>query len=141
MSRRSRCCVFSLYLSSLWTCCWKLAIRNIHLRRRPMQLGPDWRLSLSSYLPFFRGAISTRSSISDSKSPALVYAKALVGICAVLLLGLEILSIYLEKHYSATYTRVSRQYSEALEVRPSSPGEAASLLMVGNSLLLAGIDL
>jgi hypothetical protein len=106
-----------------------------------MQLGPDSRLSLSSYLPSFRGAISTRSSISASKSRALVYARALVGICALLLLGLEILSIYLEKHYSATYTRVSRQYSEALEVRPSRPGEPASVLMVGNSLLLAGIDL
>jgi len=91
-------------------------------------------------LPSFRGAISTRSSISGSKSTAFVYAKALVGICAVLLLGLEIFSIYLEKHYSGAYIRVSRQYSEALEVRPSRPGEPASVLMVGNSLLLEGVN-
>jgi hypothetical protein len=44
------------------------------------------------------------------------------------------------KYYSFTYARVSRQYSEALEVRPSKPGEPASVLMVGNSLLLYGVD-
>jgi hypothetical protein len=63
----------------------------------------------------------------------------LIGICAVLILGLEMLAIHLQ-NYSATYIRVSRQYSEALEIRPSMPGEPASVLMVGNSLLLAGVD-
>lgn len=82
-----------------------------------------------------------RSSISSSKSAALLYAKVLVGICAILVVGLEILSNYLLKNYSATYARVSRQYASALEIRPSKPGEPKSVLMVGNSLLLQGIDL
>ncbi len=81
-----------------------------------------------------------RSSISGSKSPALVYAKALVGICAVLIVALEISSAYLLKHHSVTYARVSRQYDEAVKVRPSRPGEPASVLIVGNSLLLEGVD-
>jgi hypothetical protein len=53
---------------------------------------------------------------------------------------LEIFSDYLVKHHSFTYARVSRQYGEALKVRPSRPGEPASVLMVGNSLLLYGVD-
>jgi hypothetical protein len=53
---------------------------------------------------------------------------------------LEIFSDYLVKHHSFTYARVSRQYGEAIKVRPSRPGEPASVLMVGNSLLLYGVD-
>jgi hypothetical protein len=82
-----------------------------------------------------------RSSISGSNSAALVYAKALCGICAILVIALEVLSNYLLKQYSGTYLRVSRQYVEAVGSRPSNPGEPASVLMVGNSLLLAGVDL
>ena len=82
-----------------------------------------------------------RSSTSDSKRRALVYAKALVGMCAVLLLGLETLAVHLARHHSATYIRVSRELSEAAKVRPARPGEPVSVLMVGNSLLLAGVDL
>ncbi len=79
-------------------------------------------------------------STSSSESAALVYAKVLVGICAIFLMGLEISSVYLVKYYSPTYARVSRQYAEALKVRPSRPGEPTSVLMVGNSLLVAGVD-
>jgi hypothetical protein len=81
-----------------------------------------------------------RSFISSSKPAGLFYAKALVGVCAVLVLVFEISSAYLLKHHSETYTRVSRQYAEALRVRPSKPAEPASVLMVGNSLLLEGVD-
>jgi hypothetical protein len=81
-----------------------------------------------------------RSSISSSKPAALFYAKVLVVVCAIFLVCLEVFSVYLVKHHSFTYARVSRQYSEALEVRPSKPGEPASVLMVGNSLLLYGVD-
>jgi hypothetical protein len=81
-----------------------------------------------------------RSSISSSKSAALFYAKVLVVLCAIFLAGLEILSVYLVKHHSLTYARVSRQYGEAIKVRPSRPGEPASVLLVGNSLLLYGVD-
>lgn len=77
----------------------------------------------------------------SSKSPALFYAKVLVAICAVLTMILEISSEYLLKHHSETYERVSQQYSEALGVRPSKPGEPTPVLMVGNSLLLNGIDI
>ncbi len=81
-----------------------------------------------------------RSSISSSKSSALVNAKVLVGICAILVIAFEILSAYLAKHYSETYVRVSRQYAEAVKVRPARLGEPASVLMVGNSLLMEGVD-
>jgi hypothetical protein len=82
-----------------------------------------------------------RSSISSSKPPAMFYAKVLVVICATFIAGLEILSVYLVKHHSFTYARISRQYSEAIKVRPSRPGEPTSVLLVGNSLLLYGVDL
>src|SRR5712664_4394568 len=80
-----------------------------------------------------------RLSISDSKSTALAYAKILVGICAILMIGIEISSIYLLKHDSLTYARVSRQYDEAVKTRPAGPGEPPCVLMVGNSLLLQGV--
>jgi hypothetical protein len=82
-----------------------------------------------------------RSSISGSKSEALAYAKALAGICAILIIALEIFSDYLLKHDSATYARISQQYDQALKIRPAEPGEPASVLMVGNSLLLHGVKL
>jgi len=81
------------------------------------------------------------SSISNSKSRGVAYAKTLVGICAVLLMALEISSDYLLKHHSATYTRISRQYDEASRMRTARPGEQPSVLMVGNSLLLYGVEL
>jgi len=80
------------------------------------------------------------SSISSSKSPALVHARVLLGICAILVLFFEICANYLLKRDSETYARVSQQYAEAVKVRPSRSGEPASVLMVGNSLLMEGID-
>ncbi len=80
-----------------------------------------------------------RSSISDSKSKALTYAKVLVGLCAILMIAIEISSSYLLKHDSLTYARVSRQYDEAVKTRPAGPGEPPCVLMVGNSLLLQGV--
>jgi len=80
------------------------------------------------------------SSTSGSKSGALAYVKALVGVCVILIIGLEIFSDYLLKHDSATYTRISQQYAQALKIRPAEPGEPASVLMVGNSLLLHGVQ-
>jgi hypothetical protein len=81
------------------------------------------------------------SSISDSKLTALTYAKALAVICVILIVALEISSAYLLKHRSVTYARISRQYDEAVKIRPAGPGEPASVLMVGNSLLLHGVQL
>lgn len=80
-----------------------------------------------------------RLSISDSKSSAMAYAKALTGICAALIIGLEIFSGYLLKHDSATYARIAEQYDQAVKIRPAEPGEPASVLIVGNSLLLHGV--
>jgi hypothetical protein len=82
-----------------------------------------------------------RSSISDSKRAATGYAKALLGLCAITILGIEISSSYLLNHSSLTYTRVSHQYGEALKARHAGPGESPSVLLVGNSLLLHGIQL
>ena len=81
------------------------------------------------------------SSISGSKSPAVAYAKVLVAICAVLVIALEISADYLLKHDSGTYTRISAQYAEALNARPAAAGEPPSVLMVGNSLLLHGVQI
>ena len=80
------------------------------------------------------------SSTSGSKSDAIAYAKALAAICVVLILVFEIASVYLLNHRSATYARISRQYDEALKMHPASAGEPPSVLMVGNSLLLHGVQ-
>lgn len=81
------------------------------------------------------------SSIFDSKHPAMTYVKALVGICALIIVALEISSAYLLKHRSITYERISRQYDDALKIRRAGPGEPPAVLMVGNSLLLHGVKL
>jgi hypothetical protein len=80
------------------------------------------------------------SSISNFKDPAFSYAKVLIGICVACAVLMEILTSYSLKRHSETYARVAQQYTEALKARPSSPGEPASVLMVGNSLLLYGVD-
>jgi len=81
------------------------------------------------------------SFISSSKSPASFYIRLLLSICSVLIFGFEMSSDYLLKHHSETYARVSRQYSEAVTARPARPGAAVPVLMVGNSLLLEGVDI
>jgi hypothetical protein len=81
------------------------------------------------------------SSISVSKYRALAYAGAVAAICAMLIVALEFFSGYLLKHHSATYARISRQYEDALKMRPAGPGEPPGVLMVGNSLLLHGVEL
>jgi hypothetical protein len=65
----------------------------------------------------------------------------LVGISAILIIALEISSVYLLRHHSVTFARISRQYDEALKTRPAGPGEPQFVLMVGNSLLLHGVQL
>lgn len=81
------------------------------------------------------------SSIFGSKARAVTYAKVLAAICAVLIAALELSSRYLLTHYSGTYARVSQQYAQALKMRPAGPGEPISVLMVGNSLLLHGVEM
>jgi len=81
-----------------------------------------------------------RLSISSSKRPAITYAKTMLAICAVLTICFEGLSDYLLKRHSETYARVSQQYTDALRVRHAKTGEPMSVLMVGNSLLLDGVD-
>jgi len=81
------------------------------------------------------------SSIFGSKAKAVAYAKALVAICALLTIVFEISSAYLLKHRSPTYARISKQYNEARSIHPSGPSEPPSVLMVGNSLLLRGVEL
>jgi lysophospholipase L1-like esterase len=76
-----------------------------------------------------------------SKSMAMAYAKALVVISTLVVIALEIVSVYLLKHHSVTYARISRQYEEAVRTRPAGPGEPTCVLMVGNSLLLHGVEL
>jgi hypothetical protein len=81
------------------------------------------------------------SSISGSKFTAMAYLKVLAAICVLLIVVFEVSAVYLLNHGSATYARISRQYEEALKVRPGGPGEPPSVLMIGNSLLLYGVEL
>jgi len=80
------------------------------------------------------------SSISNSKSTALAYVKGFAVICAALVITSETCSSYLLRRNSVTYRRISQQYAEALRSRRSRPGKPSSVLMVGNSLLLDGVD-
>jgi len=105
-----------------------------------MPLGLPWQPSFSSYWRSSRALSSARSSTSSSEAIALRYVKILVGICALLIIALEVCSVYLLTNYSVTFARVSRQYAEAVKVRPAAAGEPTSVLMVGNSLLLNGVD-
>ncbi|HEV2522552.1 MAG TPA: hypothetical protein VGT24_09240 [Candidatus Acidoferrales bacterium] len=82
-----------------------------------------------------------RSFISGSKSRALMNSAALAVICAIFIVALEIFSGYLLRHLSLTYERISREYADAVKIRPAGPGEPANVLMVGNSLLLHGVQL
>jgi hypothetical protein len=77
--------------------------------------------------------------ISSSKRAA-IHIGLFIGSCAVLVIAFEISSNYLLTRHSETYARVSQQYAEALKVRPAEPREPLPILMVGNSLLLDGVD-
>src|SRR5882757_1131255 len=79
-------------------------------------------------------------SISNSRSAPFFYVKVLAGICLVLIVAFEVSSTILLKHHSETFARVSRQYADAVSVRPAKPGEPISVLLVGNSLLLEGVE-
>lgn len=81
------------------------------------------------------------SFIFDSKSRALTYAKWMIAICVVTTVALETSSDFLLKRHSPTYDRISREYKDALTARHSSTKETPSVLMVGNSLLLHGVEL
>ena len=79
-------------------------------------------------------------SISNSRSAPFFYVGVLAGLCLVLIATFEISSRFMLEHHSETFARVSRQYADAVWVRPAKAGEPISVLMVGNSLLLDGID-
>ena len=79
------------------------------------------------------------SFTSVSKSTPLFYAKILALIIFILVLGIELSANYVLRYDSPTYARISRQYEQALGVRPAETGETPTVLMVGNSLLLHGV--
>jgi len=81
-----------------------------------------------------------RSSISSSEANAAVHVKVLLALCVIVVVSIEVWARHSLTSYSMTYRRVSRQYREAVRSRPSRPGEPVSVLIVGNSLLLDGID-
>ena len=81
-----------------------------------------------------------RSSISNSKSTAWVYAKAICIICVIFLVAFEGSSAYLLEHHSETYRRVSQQLVWAAGARSAGPGEPVSVVMIGNSLFLDGVQ-
>src|SRR5439155_11947547 len=106
----------------------------------PTRRGRQCLLLLSSCLCSLPGTIPMRLFISNSKSPALTYAKVICGISFAFLIALESLSAYMLKHHSVTYQRVSQQLNRAVEARPGGPGEPASVMMIGNSLFLEGVQ-
>lgn len=81
------------------------------------------------------------SFIFNSRQVALIHSMFLIAACVVLSCTFETASNYLLKHHSETYDRVSQQYADAVRVRPGKPDAPVPILMVGNSLLLDGIDL
>src|SRR2546428_3426926 len=81
-----------------------------------------------------------RSSISASNAAPMFHLKMLAAFCVLFIIALEMFFSHPIKEYSNTYRRVSRQYVEAVSSRPAKAGEPVSVLMVGNSLLLDGVD-
>lgn len=77
--------------------------------------------------------------ISSSRTAA-NHIALFIGSCTLLVIASEVSSNYLLTRHSETYARVSVQYAEALKVRPAEPREPLPVLMVGNSLLLDGVD-
>jgi len=59
----------------------------------------------------------------------------------ILLLMVEVLSMRLLSWRSETFQRVSAEYSVALSIRQALTGEPPNVLLVGNSLLLEGLDI
>jgi hypothetical protein len=81
-----------------------------------------------------------RSSIFNSSSAALIYVKRLCWICGLVIVLLEGGSAYLLNHRSVTYRRVANQLAEAVAARPGDLRQPASVVMMGNSLLLDGVQ-
>ena len=81
-----------------------------------------------------------RLFISNSKSPAATHVKVICGISFAFLIVLEGLSAYVLKHHSVTYRRVSQQLNRAVGARPEGTGEPTSVVMIGNSLFLDGVQ-
>ena len=80
------------------------------------------------------------SCISSSERAALIHGRVLIATCAILCVVFEIATHYLLTSQSETYARVSQQYEEARKARPAAPGAPLPVLIVGNSLLLDGVD-
>ncbi len=79
------------------------------------------------------------SFTSSSDGNAATSIKWLCAIVIVLLLAAELSARLFLPAYSSAYFRVMRQHGRAVQSR-RSPGEPLSVLIVGNSLLLDGID-
>jgi hypothetical protein len=56
------------------------------------------------------------------------------------LISVEAISVYLQQHYSVAYRRVSQQIAQAIGARPTGPGKPTSVVLIGNSLFLAGVQ-
>ena len=64
----------------------------------------------------------------------------LFALTALLLTGVELVSNYGFNHISAIQRRTVRDVAEARHLRPAPPGQPATALFAGNSLMLHGID-
>jgi hypothetical protein len=80
-----------------------------------------------------------RSSISSFETCG-AYITGLLVVCIIFLISIELWARHSLTSQSTTYKRVWQQYHEAIRSRRSTLGEPVSVLMVGNSLLLDGID-
>jgi hypothetical protein len=80
------------------------------------------------------------SCISSSKRGAVFYSRVLIAACAILSVGFEIAGHWLLTSHSETYARISQQHEQALQARPAAARDPLPVLIVGNSLLLDGVD-
>jgi hypothetical protein len=84
-----------------------------------------------------RAAVDAKA-VGDAK--ATVYIKVLLTVCVIVVVSIELWARHSMTSDSITYRRVSAQYREAVRSRPSKSGEPVSVVIVGNSLLLDGIN-
>src|SRR5882757_4620244 len=92
------------------------------------------RSSISNFDPTTNVPIAT---------PAFVLRRATIAVItsvAVVLLGAELLSRYAFPRMSQIESRIEMDEREAMSIRNSDPGSPPTVLLIGNSLLLEGLD-
>jgi hypothetical protein len=80
------------------------------------------------------------SSTSNSRKPTKAHIALLLALVAIFCCSVEIVASYLFVRVSRIEKRREMEYRSALAVRSAKPRGRTSVLVVGNSLLLHGVD-